>query len=149
METVEPHIKARLTVARKAQAEDDFMWELNHPFPYEDEPFQEIYGIFLERAAAEDRPAVARCRSFLKEVLNLEDYEYMVWQEWKEGFARFLENKVRVRLGLDELHSPDTPPFDRVTFYEGGARWIALLVGEDAELMEDIEALFQRMAGVV
>ena len=70
----------------------------------------------------------------------------MIWQEWKEGFARYIENKLRRKLELEERRGPLTPPFDRVTFYTGGALFISLLVEEDESLEEDIEALFQRMA---
>jgi hypothetical protein len=147
MATCELELKARLSIAQQAEAADDFMWELSHPFPYADGTFEEIYTLFLERAAAGDSAAVSRCREFLREVLNAQDYEYMVWQEWKEGFARFIENKVRAKLELELSVSQAMPPFNRVTFYEGGARYISLLVSEDAELEKDIEALFQRIAG--
>jgi hypothetical protein len=146
MATCEPKLKAQLSIAREAEAAGDYMWELEHPFPYADRQFEEIYGLYLDRAAAGDRDAVSRCRAFLKEVLNSKDYEYMVWQEWKEGFARYIENKLRRKLELEERRGPLTPPFDRVTFYTGGDLLISLLVEGDEDLEEDIEALFQRMA---
>ncbi len=148
METCEPALKARLKVARQAQANDDFSWELTHPFPYQDRQFEEIYGLLLESAAAGDRPAVSRCRAFLREVLNAEDFEYMVWQEWKEGFARYVENRVRESLGLEKRLGSAPPPFDRVTFYEGGERLVELLIAEDEELKNDIETLFWRLAQI-
>jgi hypothetical protein len=148
MDTCEPKLKAGLQVARQAQAKNDFSWELNHPFPYQDEQYEEIYGLLLESAAAGDRPAVSRCRAFLREVLNVEDFEYMVWQEWKEGFARYIENLVRESLGLEKHSGSDEPPFDRVTFYEGGARLIELLVSEESEITNDIEMLFWRLARI-
>ena len=147
MATCELELKARLSVAQEAEAADNYMWELSHPFPYADETFEEVYALFLERAAEGDKAAVSRCRAFLREVLNAQDYEYMVWQEWKEGFARHIENKVRAKLELELRVSQAVPPFDRVTFYEGGARYISLLIAEDPELEKDIKALFQRMAG--
>ena len=147
MAACELELKSRLSIARHAEAAGDTMWELAHPFPYTDRTFEEIYALFLERAAAGDAAAVARCRAFLREVLNAQDYEYMVWQEWKEGFARHIENKVRAVLGLGRRNSDAVPPFDRVTFYEGGARYITLLVVEDPELEKDIEELFRRIAG--
>jgi hypothetical protein len=146
MATCEPELKAGLSIAREAEAEGDYMWELAHPFPYTDETFEEIYALFLERAAAGDMAAVSRCRAFLREVLNAQDYEYMVWQEWKEGFARFIEKKVRAELELAPRADSPTPPFDRVVFYEGGARYISLLVDENPDLEEDIEGLFRRIA---
>jgi len=145
MENGEPALKSRLRVAQRAQSESDFMWELNHPFPYEDVEFIQIYSLFLEAAAAGDVQGVARCRAFLRETLNALDYEYLVWQEWKEGFARLIENRLRNELELTENRGGIDPPFTRVTFYEGGERYISLLFSQDKELEEDIEVLFQRM----
>lgn len=138
-------LKSGLGVAQRAQASGDFMWELNHPFPYEDSDFSEIYAIFLEAAAKGDANTVFRCRTFLKEVLNTPDYEYMVWQEWKEGFARLIENRIRNRLELEENHAGIEQAFNRVTFYEGGALYISVLFDKDKSLEKDIEALFHKM----
>ncbi|MGD8540085.1 MAG: hypothetical protein PVI66_15340 [Candidatus Aminicenantes bacterium] len=145
MECCEHKLKSGLSVARQAQEAGDYMWELDHPFPYEDSDFSEIYAIFLEAAAEGDANTVFRCRTFLKETLNTPDYEYMVWEEWKEGFARLIENKIRKKLELKENHGGIGPPYNRVTFYEGGARYISILLKEDKDLQEDIEALFHRM----
>ncbi len=145
MECCEQKLKSGLSVARQAQQAGDPMWELDYPFPYEDSDFSEIYAIFLEAAAEGDANTVLRCRTFLKETLNTPDYEYMVWEEWKEGFARLIENRIRKELELKENHGGIDPPYNRVTFYEGGARYISILLSEDEDLQEDIEALFHRM----
>ncbi|MBN1223304.1 MAG: hypothetical protein JXB23_08630 [Candidatus Aminicenantes bacterium] len=145
MECCEQKLKPGLGVARKAQAAKDFMWELNHPFPYEDNDFEEVYTIFLELASKKDAAGVSRCRTYLKEMLNVPDYEYMVWQEWKEGFARLIENRVRKVLGLEENHGGSEAPYSRVSFYEGGSRYIETLFDADKELEQDIEELFHRM----
>jgi hypothetical protein len=145
METSEPKLKARLSVAREAESNSDYMWELAHPFPYKNDSFTEIYTLFLETAASQDNAGVSRCRAFLREVLNVQDFEYMLWVEWKEGFARYIENKVLRKLELEPRRGKDQPPFDRVTFYEGGARYIAMLIQEDKNLEKDLESLFQRM----
>jgi hypothetical protein len=141
----ENKLKSGLSVAQQSHAANDYMWELNHPFPYEDSDFSEIYTIFLEAAAEKDVDKVSRCRTFLKEVLNTPDYEYMVWQEWKEGFARLIENRIRIKLELEENHGGIKQPYNRVAFYEGGARYISGLIGEDKSLEKDIEALFHKM----
>jgi hypothetical protein len=138
-------LKSGLSVAQQAQAANDYMWELNHPFPYEDSDFSEIYEIFLEAAAERDVDTVSRCRAFLKETLNNPDYEYMVWEEWKEGFARLVENRIRKKLELEENHAGIKKPYNRVAFYEGGARYISVLFEEDKSLEKDIEELFLRM----
>ncbi len=138
-------LKSELSVAQAAQAKNDFMWELNHPFPYEDTDFSEIYTIFLEAASDGDADKVFRCRAFLKETLNIPDFEYMVWEEWKEGFARLIENRIRKKLDLAENHGGTEQPYTRVTFYEGGARFISILIDKNKEFEKDIEALFHRM----
>jgi len=144
-ECCEQKLKSELSVARRAQQAGDYMWELDHPFPYEDSDFKEIYTIFLEAAAEGDADTVMRCRIFLKETLNMPDYEYMVWQEWKEGFARLIENRIRKRLELEENHGGIVQPYNRVTFYEGGARFISVLFSKDKSLEKDIEELFFKM----
>jgi hypothetical protein len=141
-------LKSGLDVAQQAQAANDYMWELNHPFPYEDNDFLEIYKIFLEAAAEKDVDTVLRCRAFLKETLNTPDYEYMVWEEWKEGFARLIENRIKKKLELEENHGGIDLPYNRVVFYEGGARYISVLFDEDKDLEKDIESLFQKMLGL-
>lgn len=138
-------LKSGLSVAQAAQAKNDFMWELNHPFPYDDSDFSEIYALFLEAASEGDADKVFRCRAFLKETLNTPDYEYMVWQEWKEGFARLIENRIRKKLDLTENHGGAEQPYTRVTFYEGGARFISVLTQKEKGLEKDIEELFHRM----
>jgi hypothetical protein len=141
----ENKLKSGLSIAQQAQASNDYMWELNHPFPYKDSDFSEIYKIFLEAATEEDADKVFRCRAFLKETLNTPDYEYMVWEEWKEGFARLIENRIRKKLELKENHGGIDLPYNRVTFYEGGARYISVFLNEDKDLENDIEELFFRM----
>jgi len=141
----ENKLKLGLSVAQQAQASNDYMWELNHPFPYEDSDFSEIYSIFLAAATEGDADKVLRCRAFLKETLNTPDYEYMVWEEWKEGFARLIENRIRKKLELEENYGGIKRPYNRVAFYEGGARYISVLFGEDKSLEKDIEELFFRM----
>ncbi len=145
MECCEQKLKSGLKVAQEAQGKDDFMWELDHPFPYEDNVFTEVYTIFLEVASKKDLEGVARCRTYLKEMLNAPDFEYMVWQEWKEGFARLIENKIRRKFDLEENRGGSEQPFSRVTFYAGGSMYIEALLDKDITLENDVEALFYLM----
>ena len=144
----ERKLKAQLGVARRAEAERNVSWELDHPFPYENPAFIAGYGSFILVAEAGDLDAVLRARKQLAEVLLRHDYEYMVWQEWKEGFARFLENEMRERKGLERIGPADSPPYTRVAFYGGGAAFIKVLADNDADLLADVEALFDRMIDV-
>ena len=66
----------------------DFMWELEHPFPYGDADFVRDYKDLLSALGTGDEGRVVSIRKALKERLSWEDWEYMTWQEWKEGTAR-------------------------------------------------------------
>ena len=144
----ERKLKARLGVARKAEAEGNVCWELDHPFPYGDDRFVADYELFLRAAEAGDLDEVLQVRKHLSGVLSEADYEYMLWQEWKEGFARLLENKMRERSGLERICTTSGPPYSRVVFYSGGAAFIQVLADYDADSLADVEALFHRMIGV-
>ncbi|MGC9393649.1 MAG: NUDIX hydrolase [Anaerolineae bacterium] len=139
--TCETALKETLTVAQKAQDANDFMWEINYPFPYDAPDFVETYAAFLEATAQKQYDAIRDCCTRLRGILRTEDFEYMIWQEWKEGFARYIENCIKQRLDLAENHGGAEPPFSRITFYEGGAR----LIASQPELAADIEKLFHRM----
>ena len=144
-ETCEPKLKQNLGLARMAMRKKDYMWEINYPFPYEDSKFTKIYSSFLKALEENDYENIHKYRSQLKQILSEDDFEYMVWIEWKEGFARFIENQIRNRLGFKENHYGIEMPFHRVTFYEGGARFIHSLSRQKPELLVEIERLFYEM----
>jgi hypothetical protein len=141
-ESCEQKLKHKLGIARKAQESNNFTWEINHPFPYATSGFVQLYEIFLQKYEVFEIDMV---RQQLKALLDQEDYEYMVWQEWKEGFARYIENRINHRLSLPENHGGKVPPFSRVTFYEGGSHFIEILEKENPDFVKDIEQLFGRM----
>jgi hypothetical protein len=147
-ETCEMKLKNQLRIAGKAASEENYMWELDHPFPYDDSMFVEIYTTFLAAAADKDAATVRRCRMVLKEESNLMDYEYLLWVEWKEGMARRLENIIKRKFQWEENQNGSEPPFNRATFYAGGEKYMDLLIGEDKDLDQDMEALFERMRKV-
>lgn len=45
--TCEMDLKAKLAVARQAETEGDMMWEIEHPFPYEDQSFTVPFERFI------------------------------------------------------------------------------------------------------
>ena len=141
-ETCETALKETLRIA---QAASDPMWEITYPFPYNDPCFFEDYRRFFGALAAHDPASVWACRSALKQHLASDDFEYLVWQEWKEGFARFIENRIRAELGLGGNHGGQAPPYRRVSFYEGGAQFIEFLEAQAPEISHDLEALFTLM----
>ncbi len=144
-ENCEQKLKGKLEIARKAMEKKDFMWELNHPFPYEEKKFSETYSLFLNALEENNSENILKYHCELKQILSKADFEYMIWQEWKEGFARFIENKIRRKLDLKENHYGKEKPFSRASFYEGGARFIEFLGNQDPELLVDIEKLFNKM----
>jgi len=124
------------------------MWELQHPFPYTDPAFERTYRRLLQALDSGDKPAVRESRSVLRRILPEIDYEYMVWQEWKEGLARFLENRIRVRLGLAENNNGLEGSFSRVSFYAGGEKMIRFLATRDANVPRDIEKTFEAIYSI-
>ncbi|MGB4528172.1 MAG: hypothetical protein WBI68_01060, partial [Bacillota bacterium] len=71
------------------------------------------------------------------------------WQEWKEGFARYIENKIRAYLGLPLNLAgdliDDSSPFTRVSFYAGGAMLIGFLESVRPKAVRDLRLLFAEL----
>ncbi|MDD8039054.1 MAG: hypothetical protein PHH18_07340 [Acidobacteriota bacterium] len=145
-ETVEPVLKERLSIYRRAVEAGDYMWELNYPFPYQNAEFAEDYPAALDRMDRGDGSEALRIRARLRDLLGPENYEYLCWQEWKEGFARYLENAMLRHLDMEENHGGLALPLTRVAFYEGGSRFISFLEGRENGLTLNLETLFERIA---
>ena len=120
-------LKQSLEMARQAMAVGNFMWELEHPFPYNAPNFIETYHALLQAVQMDDGEGVLLTHRLLKAFLQPADFEYIVWQEWKEGFARLIENRIQRLFNLPENHYGCQPPYHRITLYEGGAGVIAVL----------------------
>jgi hypothetical protein len=140
--TCELKLKQGLEVARQAMAAGNFMWELEHPFPYHSSDFVETYSALLEAVLADNSEQAFQAHSKLRKFLQPLDYEYLIWQEWKEGFARWIENRLQWQLNLLENHYGREQPYHRITLYEGGAGIISYLTRENPELLTDLEKLF-------
>jgi len=136
--TCEQKLKGRLGLAQKSLRNQDYDWELNYPFPYKKKEFVQ----YAKKIFDTDSTDLLTCRKKLKKKLDKEQVEYMVWQEWKEGFARYVENKIRRRMVVEEKHSGNIEPYSRTTLYESGSRFIDFTIRQDPDLMEDIEKLF-------
>ena len=144
-ETVEGKLKEGLEINREAMARRDFMWELQYPFPYGNGEVKRVYELWLAALEKGRTKKAGHWRSLLRKGLSSRDWEYMTWQEWKEGLARYLENRVRSRLAMG-INLPDpNPPFDRVTFYRGGELLITRLQKSEPGLDKDIERLYRRI----
>jgi hypothetical protein len=75
-------------------------------------------------------------------MLSLNNLEYMIWQEWKEGLARYMENMIREKPGIKINSKILEPPFDRVCFYEIGSKYIETLINKNIELKDNLEEMF-------
>jgi len=144
--TSEQTLKEKLQVYRNALKKKDFGWELEHPFPYADQNFDSTYARMLEALDSGEAETVLACRRELRRVLRPENYEYMIWQEWKEGLARHLENRMRALLGLPQNQGGLKKPYNRITFYAVGDRLIGFLERRNTALTLDLERLFKELA---
>lgn len=144
-ETCEQELKMSLDIARKAQEVGDFMWEIQHPFPYGSKNFIHGYSGFLKAIERNDPAEILNMRLELRTYLGRHDYEYMTWQEWKEGFARWVENLIKGQLGLPENVRGIEKPFSRVVFYMGGTAYIDYLTRCEPAIVTDLRGLFKRI----
>jgi hypothetical protein len=132
----ERKIKETLIIAQEAEKKQDYMWELNFPFPYNNEEF---IGKTIKLNNGYD---IKRYHAEMKNILNGKEFEYMIWQEWKEGYARYIENMIREKIGIKRNSNILKPPFDRVCFYEIGSKNIEILINRKKELKNNLEKIF-------
>ncbi len=140
--TCEQELKMSLDIARRAQEVGDVMWEINYPFPYTANLFINGYQQFLNAVDAADECGIGQARQALRSYLGVHDFQYMVWQEWKEGLARWVENRVQHELNLAENLGGKTLPYSRVSFYAGGAAYINFLSARESHLVNNLPKLF-------
>jgi len=145
-ESCEEMLKQKLDVANHARSQGDMMWEIQHPFPYSGVMFIRAYERFLTALFEKQHAEIVQARQDLMLYLGLHDFEYLVWQEWKEGFARWVENKLQKKLGLIENLRGIEKPYSRVTFYAGGAAYIDYLNKQTPGLVNHLPYLFQHLA---
>ena len=141
----EQKLKSLLSIEKQEQQKNNFAWEINYPFPYTNNFFisstMELNDSFIEN----EYELFKQYHIKIKEFINETDYEYMIWQEWKEGYARYVENLIRIKLGMKENSGILSPPFNRVCFYEIGSKYISILFNADNSLCGDLEKLFYKM----
>jgi hypothetical protein len=140
--TVEMKLKENLEIFQIAMKKQDWMWELNFPLPYSKKEFTETYATLFLAMDKNNMAAVKDVRGTLKQILSKKEYSYMTWVEWKEGFARWVENKVRNKFRIRENHGGRVESFDRTTFYEGGSQLIELAFKSDPQIVQDLEKLY-------
>jgi len=69
----------------------------------------------------------------------------MVWQEFKEGFARYIENRIREKLQVYLNSNKLEEPFSRVIFYELGSRYISAILKENPQIKENIKCIYDKI----
>ncbi len=138
-------IREELEIAKIAKEKKDFMWEINHPFPYEDKVFiNETSKLEFVDKKLQYKDMVDYHR-VMKNHLNQIDFEYMVWQEFKEGFARYIENLIREKLQVKLNSNKLEKPFSRVIFYELGSRSISAILKENPEVKGNIKCIYDKI----
>lgn len=139
--TCEMQLRNHIELAKRA-VHSGYSWELNYPFPYTNSQYIELTRTLFDSIEEEDGKQIGITRKKLKESLTAEQVEYMVWQEWKEGFARYIENRIKYQLGIKLNHGGKEEPYRRTTFYEMGSRLINLIVEASPSSLYRIEELY-------
>jgi len=140
--TCEEKLKAKLEIHQRAIVAQDHMWEIYHPFPYENLDYLK----FLKNITGYDFDQIMVAMSTLSEKLESFDYEYMIWQIWKEGFARYIENQILRMNTMEENNNgndPESP--DRISLYFIGDKFWTQLKLRNPTLFDDIEEVFTLM----
>jgi len=149
MENGEFDIRKELTIEKQEIAKNNYSWEINFPFPYNNNYFikntMELSDYFINGNYDKVITYHKNMKTYLKEI----DFEYMIWQEWKEGYARYIENLIRKELGLQMNTNSLRKPFNRVHFYEIGSKYIEMLIKNDEELNNNIVKLFNKMRNIL
>lgn len=140
--TCEIQLRKQIELAKRSVNTEDYSWELNYPFPYANKKFIELTRTLFDSLEKKDGNLIGLTRRKLKESLTTEQVEYMVWQEWKEGFARYIENRIKHHLGIDKNHGGRDEPYRRTTFYETGSQLIDFIVEASPSSLEKIEELY-------
>lgn len=140
--TVEWELKTSMDAFNRAMEEKNYMWELNHNFPYENKEISALYKKMIFDFRNGNPTEALNCHQKLKEILSKDDFDYMCWQEWKEGFARFIENKIRVKWGLEKNITDTDDEMNRVWFYEGGSLLITYLETKNKTLTRNLKSLY-------
>jgi creatinine amidohydrolase len=146
-ECCEQKLKEGLGIFREAMKTKNYMWELQYAFPYANPAFVETYPALFKAWDGDDAAAAASLTATLRQALSPAEWEDFAWQMWKEGLARYLENRMREVLGLPENKGGEKPPFNRVSFYRGGDKLIRFLERRRPGTVNDLEKLYRAISG--
>ena len=137
-------IRNELSIQKQEMAKRNYNWEINFPFPYNSEYFISKTMDLFDKFINNNYDHIEIYRNSMKTYLLKMDYEYMIWQIWKGGFIRYVENLIKRKLGLQLNTNILKLPFDREHFYEIGNKYIEMLIKKE-ELDDDIVKVFYKM----
>jgi hypothetical protein len=143
--SAEPALKQSLEVYKAAMKNENYSWEITYPFPYDDSLFIGYYDHFKAALERNDIHSAKLYRNKLKAHLSSTDFEYLLWEEWKEGLARYVENQINSRMGIDINSYGKDKPYNRVSFYYSGELLITRLAEADPGLPGKMKTLFMTM----
>lgn len=138
-------LRNQLSLARRAQQENNIQWEINYDFPYESTPVACVLKQYLGALTHQDSQKIQHARHALQLILTQEQIDYWIWIEWNEGYARYIENKIRKQLKLETNHDGKEIPYHRLTLYESGSLYIQYLVQQQPNLEYNPDQLFHIM----
>lgn len=147
--TCEDALKGQLEIARIAEEEGHGTWELDFPFPYDSKTFTQGYQALLSALGTGDEAAIRDAFAGLRSTLTPHEAEYMLWQMWKEGTARWVENHIQHYLGLPVNRYGEDLPYNRISFYVGGADYFEWLAKRDKGAVEDLRGLFRELRELI
>ncbi|MCK4979521.1 MAG: hypothetical protein KAS62_03950 [Candidatus Delongbacteria bacterium] len=142
-ETCELDIKEQLKIYDHYKSKKDGMWELNHSFPYENEKIIALFEKYFNELSYQNIENAMKYKKEIADNLSDVDYEYMVWQEWKEGYARFIENRILELMNMTLIKGYSKLQ-GRVSFYDSGALNFDILL-KDGKGSKDLKGLFKKI----
>lgn len=141
----EKELRRKMEIEKYYKGIKNNMWELNHKFPYKNDQVCNVFTEYSKKLDLKNLANVKETKSKLKKLLSKIDYEYLIWQEWKEGFARYVENKIRVKLKLPENHFGSGKLLSRISFYETGNKYIEMLIKEDKTIFNNLVRIYEQL----
>ncbi len=101
----QPDFFKAVTDLNLSRGDQTGMWMLNYPFPYEkpevSQQFSVLVRLLIEAMNAKPQSLFSsklaqylEAREALKQMLSADDYKYLSFQLWKEGIARYTEDRV-------------------------------------------------------
>jgi hypothetical protein len=129
-----------------ARGDDNGMWMLNFPFPYERAEVKEQFSV-LSRALSDalrsssGKDFEVKLASYLvarkrfAELLAADDYKYFSFQLWKEGIARYTEYRIAKEAAARYKPSREFAALKDFTTFADDARLLLERIMNDLERM--------------